>query len=345
MSSASIFPLTRTSVTRLSIDAIEALVARALRNAGACEASAQTTARALVDAEASGLAGHGLSRVALYCTHLREGRANGIARPTIAQSRAGGCLIDARGGLAFEAMALAGAEAMARAKTNGIAFVGVFNSHHAGAMGYHLQPLARAGLVGLGFTNSPAAINAWGGKRPLFGTNPIAACFPRPEASPLLIDLSLTEVARGKIMLYAEQGKPLPLGWAVDRDGRPTTDAKAALTGSLSAVGGAKGAMLALVVELLCCALTGAAFGFENGSFFEPGHPANIGQALLAIDPGALAGQRVYAERIETLIAAMLDDEDVRLPGARRDAALARARAEGLDVPDAQFAQISKLAS
>jgi (2R)-3-sulfolactate dehydrogenase (NADP+) len=306
---------------------------------------AQAAARALVEADAGGLAGHGLSRVALYCTHLRDGRADGTARPAVAHGRPGCCLIDACGGLAFEAMALAGDEAIARAKANGVAFVGVFNSHHAGAMGYHLQPLARAGLVALGFTNSPAAINAWGGKRPLFGTNPIAACFPRQDAPPLVIDLSLTEVARGKIMLYAEQGKPLPPGWAFDKQGQPTTDAKAALTGSLSAVGGAKGAMLALMVELLCCALTGAAFGFENDSFFEPGNHPDIGQALLAIDPGALAGTHAYAERIETLIDAMLADEEVRLPGARRDAALARARAEGIEVPDALFAQISKLAS
>jgi len=339
------FALTRIAVTRLSIDSVEPLVVRALRNAGACDAMAQATARALVDADASGLAGHGLSRVALYCKHLRERRADGTARPAVVASRSGCCLIDARGGLAFEAMVLAGGEAITRAKANGVAFAGVCNSHHAGAMGYHLLPIALTGLVALGFTNSPAAINAWGGKRPLFGTNPIAACFPRRDAAPLIIDLSLTEVARGRIMLYAEEGKPLPLGWAFDREGRPTTDAKAALTGSMSAVGGAKGAMLALVVELLCCALTGAAFGFENDSFFEPGNPPNIGHALLAIDPGALAGQSVFAERIETLLGAMLADDGVRLPGARRDAALARAHAEGIDVPDALFAQISALAS
>jgi (2R)-3-sulfolactate dehydrogenase (NADP+) len=263
----------------------------------------------------------------------------------VVQDRAGCCLIDARGGLAFEAMALAGEEATARAKSNGIAFVGVFNSHHAGAMGHHLLPLAQAGLVGIGFTNSPAAINAWGGKRPLFGTNPIAACFPRSQGTPIVVDLSLTEVARGKIMLFAEQGKPLPPGWAFDREGRPTTDAKVALTGSLTAVGGMKGAMLALVVELLCCALTGAAFGFENDSYFEPGNHPNIGHALLAIDPGALAGRGVYDSRIEALIDAMLVDEGVRLPGERRDSALAQTRAEGIDVPDALFTQISELAS
>lgn len=329
---------------KLSLDALEALVVRALRNAGACDAAAAATARALVDAEACGLAGHGLSRVGLYCIHLRDGRADGAARPVVAQDRGGCGLVDARGGLAFEALAIAGKEAIARAHAHGIAFVGVVRSHHAGAMGYHLQPLAAAGLVGFGFTNSPAAINAWGGRRPLFGTNPIAAAFPRPGASALIIDLSLTEVARGKIMLYAEQGKPLPPGWALDKQGQPTTDARAALTGSLSAVGGAKGAMLALVVELLCCALTGAAFGFENDSYFEPGNHPNIGHALLAIDPSALAGSSVYAERIEALVSAMLEDPGVRLPGARRDAALERARCEGLDVPDALHAQISRLA-
>lgn len=329
----------------VAIEEIESLVIRALRNAGASDAMASSTARALVDAESSGLAGHGLSRVALYCAHLREGRANGAATPIVAKDRAGCCLIDAGGGLAFEAMALASGEAVSRARQHGVAFVGVFNSHHAGAMGHHLLPLARAGLVGLGFTNSPAAINAWGGKRPLFGTNPVAACFPRSKASPLVIDLSLTEVARGKIMLYAEQGKPIPSGWALDREGLPTTDARAALTGSLAAVGGAKGAMLALLVELLCCALTGAAFGFENDSYFEPGNRPNIGHALLAIDPGALAGESAYASRIEVLIEAMLADDGVRLPGARRDAAQARARVDGIDVADALFEQLSRLAA
>jgi len=329
----------------ITLQELNLLTTRALSNAGACDAMAVATAQALVDADASGLASHGLSRLALYCTHLREGRANGQARPAVARSKGGCCLIDARGGLAYEAMALAGAEAIARAKSHGIAMAGVFNSHHAGAMGYHLLPLAQAGLVAMGFTNSPAAINAWGGKKPLFGTNPVAACFPRDQGSPLIIDLSLTEVARGKIMLYAEQGKPLPPGWAVDRDGKPTTDAKTALTGSLAAIGGAKGAMLALMVELLCCALTGAAFGFENDSYFEPGNHPNIGHAMIAIDPEALAGKRTYLDRIETLIQAMLADEGVRLPGSRRDSASARASAEGIDIPDALFAQISRLAA
>lgn len=305
---------------------------------------AAAAARALVDADASGLPTHGVSRLALYCAHLRAGRVRGDVRPDIARSHGGCCLIDAKGGLAYEAMALAGSEAIARARHSGIAFAGIRNSHHAGAMGYHLRPLAEAGMVGLAFTNSPAAINPWGGKRALFGTNPIAACFPRRTHEPLVIDLSLTEVVRGLIMLYAEQGKALPPGWALDRDGRPTTDARAALTGSLAPIGGAKGAMLALMVELLCCALTGAAFGFENDSYFEPGGPANIGHALLAIDPEALAGRAAYLGRIERLVEVMAAEALVRLPGARRHASREQAERDGVDISAALLAQITQLA-
>jgi (2R)-3-sulfolactate dehydrogenase (NADP+) len=186
---------------------------------------------------------------------------------------------------------------------------------------------------------------AWGGKRPLFGTNPIAAGFPRRSQPPLLIDLSLSAVARGKIMVAAREGKPIPEGWAVDKDGRPTTDAKAALEGSMLPAGGVKGAMLALTVELLVCALSGSAFGFESDSFFtEEGRPTRIGQAILAIDPAALAGKAVYEERIETLVDAMLGDEEVRLPGERRRLNRERAEREGLSVPPELLGKIRTLA-
>jgi (2R)-3-sulfolactate dehydrogenase (NADP+) len=247
--------------------------------------------------------------------------------------------------LAYEALALAGAEAVQRARALGIAYAAVTGSHHAGAMAYHLEAVSEAGMVGLAFSNSPAAINPWGGKRPLFGTNPIAAVFPRSRGAPLVIDLSLTEVVRGKIMLHAQEGKPIPLGWALDRDGKPTTDARAALTGSLAAIGGAKGAMLALMVELLCCALSGAAFGFENDSYFEPGNPASIGHGLLAIDPDALAGRERFMARMEALVEAMLADEGVRLPGSRRHEALTAAIANGIDVSDALLGQVRQLAA
>jgi (2R)-3-sulfolactate dehydrogenase (NADP+) len=332
---------------RFSIDELTQLATRVLEKAGAARAMAQAAAQALVAAEMEGLAGHGLSRAPLYAQHLREGRANGQAKIGIKSDKGATCLIDAGGGLAFEASALAADEAIKRARQFGVAFCGVTHSHHFGAAAYHLCPVAQADMVGLAFTNSPAAINAWGGRKPLFGTNPIAAIFPRRpgKGQPLIIDLSLTEVVRGKIMLYAKEGKPIPLGWAVDRDGKPTTDAQAALTGSLFAIGGAKGAMLALAVELLCVALTGAAFGYENDSYFEPGNKPCIGHAIVAIDPAALAGSEVYFERVETLVAAMLVDEGVRLPGERRHAAAIKARELGIELSEPVYRQLVALAA
>ena len=321
---------------RLSLAEAESRARAALEAAGANPRMAALTAAALVAAEAEGQSGHGLSRVAPYAAFLRNGRADGGAEPVIVAQRGGAVLVDARHGLAYPALALAIDEAAARAVAHGVAFAGITNSHHAGAMGLPVASLARRGLVALGFTNSPAAMPVPGGRRALLGTNPVAAAFPRAAADPLVIDMALSQVARGKIMVAAKEGRPIPEGWALDAAGQPTTDAKAALSGAMLAMGGTKGALLALVVELLCVALTGAAFGFEADSFFEEtGNRPRLGQAILAIDPGALAGQGVYLDRIEALLAAMAQDPDVRLPGSRRAALAARAAAEGVEVPTA----------
>ena len=318
------------------------LVSQALQNAGANVAMAESTARALVMAEAQGQAGHGLSRVAQYSTHLKNGRANGAAMPQVLRRKGAALVVDAQEGLAFPACDLAINEALAAAREHGVAFVGVVRSHHCGVVVDHLRAVAEAGMVGIGFANSPAAMPAAGGKHPIFGTNPVAAVFPRRGATPLMIDLSLSEVARGKLMVAAKEGRAIPAGWAVDAQGQPTTDPKAGLAGSMLPVGAAtspKGAMLALVVELLVTAVIGAQFGFEASSFFvDQGNRPGIGQAFIVIDPGALAGRDSFLDRVEVLVAEMLRDEDVRLPGARREALLQKALVEGIEVPDALVA-------
>src|SRR4051812_28872777 len=332
------------SAAKLAPAELERLMRAALRASGANEAMAAATARALVAAELQGIPSHGASRIPQYCGHLRNGRARGSAVPAVVRERGGACLVDAGGGLAFAACELAAREAITRARSHGVAFVSVTNSNHFGVAAGHLEPIAEAGLVGLAFGNSPAAMPAWGGKRALLGTNPVAAAFPRRDGPALSIDLSLSAVARGKIMVAARDGKPIPEGWALDAEGRPTTDAKAALGGSMLPAGGVKGAMLALVIELLACALSGAAFGFESDSFFTAeGRPTRIGQGFLAVDPGALAGQEIYLERVETLVAAMLEEEGVRLPGDRRRTQAANA-AKAVQVPSDLLARIRALA-
>ena len=333
----------------ISLEELRGLVAGALERAGANPAMAASTAAALVLAESQGIGSHGLSRVPQYSTHLRNGRVDGAARPRLLRAKGGAAVVDAAEGLAFPACALAVEEGIARAKEHGVAFVGVVRSHHAGVLVDHLRPAAAAGLVGLGFANSPAAMRAAGGRLAIFCTNPVAADLPSREGDPLMIDLSLSEVARGKVMVAAKEGRPIPLGWAVDREGRPTTDAKAALEGSMlpiGAVSSPKGAMLALVVELLVTALIGANFGFEASSFFvDEGNRPGIGQAFLIVDPGALGGSEVYLDRLEVLVREMLSDVGVRLPGARRESLRRRAEAEGLNVADAVLASLQGAAA
>jgi len=322
------------------------LAQRALSRAGANEVMAASTARALVAAEAQGLSSHGMGRIPQYALHLRNGRADGSAVPTIAKARGATLLVDAKSGLAFPACALAISEAVRLARDCGVAFAGVTNSHHFGVAAFHLVPVAASGMVGLAFGNSPAAMPAAGGKRPLFGTNPIAAIFPRRGQAPLSVDLSLSEAARGKVMVAARKGQAIPTGWALDREGRPTTDAKAALNGSMLPMGGTKGAMLALVVELLACALTGAAFGYEADSFFvDEGNRPRLGQAFLVIDPDALAGRGAYLDRVEALVAEILDDPGVRLPGYRRDALAATAARDGIDIAQGLADDLARLAA
>ncbi len=335
-------PAGRALMARIALEELHSLVAGALQRAGANPQMATSTAAALVLAEAQGIGSHGLSRVAQYAAHLRNGRVDGNALPRVVNERGGAAVIDAGGGLAFPACALAVAQAIERAGAHGVAFVGVVRSHHAGVLVDHLRGAAQAGMVGLAFANSPAAMPAAGGRHPVFGTNPMAAVFPRQDADPLMIDLSLSEVARGKVMVAAKAGQPIPAGWALDKNGQPTTDARAALEGSMlpiGAVSSSKGAMLALVVELLVTALIGANFGFEASSFFvDEGNRPGIGQAFVVIDPGALAGNSSYLQRIEVLVAEMLRDDGVRLPGARREALRRRAEAEGLEVADTLIA-------
>jgi (2R)-3-sulfolactate dehydrogenase (NADP+) len=333
------------AVAAIPVADLEGLAKRALERAGASLAMARCAAASLVAADSEGIASHGVSRVPLYCAQLRNGRVDGTAVPEVIRGDHAACLVDARTGMAFSACELAVNEAVRRAKQFGVSFAAVTNSNHFGVAAHHLRPVAEAGLVGLAFSNSPAAMPAWGGKRPLFGTNPIAAVFPRRSAPALVIDLSLSEVARGKIMVAAREGRAIPEGWALDKDGKPTTDPKAALEGSMLPAGGVKGAMLALTVELLVCALGGANFGYEADSFLtEEGRPSKVGQAFLVIDPGSLAGSEAFLDRVEALVAAMMEGTEVRLPGARRIANRELAARDGVRIPEDLAAKLRELA-
>jgi (2R)-3-sulfolactate dehydrogenase (NADP+) len=327
-----------------SLPELVALCTAALAACNTRPENAAEVAAALVAAEADGLQGHGLSRVASYAAQARSGKLDGHARPRVERIRAAALRVDAANGFAYPALSMA-IEALAELLPgSGIAAAAINRSHHFGAAGYHVERMAARGLIGLLVGNSPRAIAPWGGRSPLFGTNPIAFAAPRRQGSPLVIDMSLSKVARGKVMLAAKRGEAIPPDWALDADGRPTTDAEAALAGSMLAMGDAKGSALVLMVEILAAAVANANFGFEASSFFDAeGEPPGVGQFLLAIDADAFSGAQ-FDQRLECLLAAIVDQAGARLPGARRLARREQARRSGIDVDDVLYDEIKALA-
>lgn len=305
----------------------------------AAEEAARITARALVLAEIDGKYGHGLSRAADYAAQARSGKVDGMALPEYSRPKPAALHIDARGGFAYPALALAKKHLPETARAHGIAAAAVRRSHHCGVAGHHAEDLAESGCVALMFCNTPKAMPPFGGRAPLFGTNPVAFAAPVKDAPPLVIDLSSSAVARGKIMKAARAGESIPEGWAVDKNGEPTTDAKAALAGGMVPLGGAKGSALALMGEALAGALCGAAFGFEAESFFRAeGAPPNVGQFLLAVHSDCFAAD--FSARLAELLR-RAESDGARIPGGLRHEKRRRAAAEGVAVSAEWLKQIS----
>ncbi len=328
---------------QLSLGHLRQLVVNALKRHNTSEENAAAVARALVTAEADGLAGHGLSRLPSYCAQAASGKVDGHAVPVATRVADAAIRIDARHGFAFRALVLAVEELCRLTPKTGIAVAAVTHSHHCGAAGYHVEALAREGLVGLLFANTPRAIAPWGGKTGVFGTNPIAFAAPRKEKDPLVIDLSLSKVARGKIMVAKQRQESIPEGWALDSEGRPTTDPEAALSGTMLPMGNAKGAALVLMVEILAAALTGAHFGFEASSFFTAKEePPNVGQLLLALAPYPLSNDQFYS-RLEDLLETIRIQSNTRLPGDRRLKLRQKAYKDGVFLTHQQYKQLVSL--
>lgn len=327
---------------RLSPDAAEALVIETLKRCNTSPDNAAAVARALVAAELAGQAGHGLRRVPSYAVQALTGKVNGHAVPRLSQNRPGALSVDAMNGFAYPAMDLALDWLPGAARAQGIAAAGIYRSHHCGVAGLAVERLANAGVVGLLVANAPAAMAPWGGSTPLFGTDPIAFAAPIDGADPVVVDISLSKVARGKIMAAAQKGEDIPEGWALDTDGNPTTDAQAGLKGTMIPMGDAKGTALALMVEMLCAGLTGAHYGYQATSFFDgEGAPPGTGQLLIAIDaeafgPGATARFAALARMIEGM-------EGARLPGRRRQALAKDLRAKGIPADPDLMRQIEAL--
>lgn len=302
---------------KLTVSDIVAASDAALRAHGAGAWQAGEVAKAIGRAEATGNVICGLYYLESYCQQLVSGRVSGQVDPEVRRMRPGHVEVDAKLGFAQPAFAQGLPVATAAAGECGIALFSVTHAHTCTSLGYFTEQIAEAGMIGLGFTNASAIVAPPGGKSRVLGTNPIAVTIPGENGPAMHADFSTAAIALGKITMAKAAGENIPLGWAVDRDGNPTTDPAAALEGSLVSAAAYKGWALGLLVEFLAAGLTGCATSTETSAIKAPsGSPHNLAQTYILIDPAdRQVGLNDLAERIRDAIAS---DGDVRIPGSPR---------------------------
>lgn len=328
----------------LSEDALRAVVQQILVRNGCRAEVAAILAANCVAAERDGSVSHGLFRVDGYVSTLRSGWVDGAAVPVV-EDRAPGCLmVDAANGFTQVALAAARPAFVQKIRDNGIAMLGIRNSHHLAALWPDVEPFAEEGLIAIAMINSMTCSVPTGAKRPVFGTNPLAMAAPAGADGVLVFDMATTTTAHGDVQVARREGHMLPPGTGVDRDGNPTGDPAAILDGgALVPFGGHKGSLISMMVELLCAGLGGGNFSWE---FDWSGHPGattpHTGELFLGIDP-ARAGGLPFGLRAETLIAKLRDAGLDHFPGERRHRIRA-ARAEGIPVPAERMARLRALA-
>lgn len=307
----------------------------ALEREGVPPADAALAAETLVDAELEGQGSQGLSRFPMMLERLHSGSI--AARPEMTVHGDGAVRrLDAGNGLGQVAGARALDLAIDLARHYGTGLVAVRASNHLGALDFHVRRAAALGLIAVALSNTPPAMAPPGTGTRYLGTNPIAAAFPT-EGEPVVVDMGTSQVARGRVVEARQAGRSIPEGWAVDAEGRPTTDPTAALAGAMVPMGGDKGFALALLVEMLAAVLSGAAIGPQVGDRFKA--PTNFGHAFWVIDPDAAASG--FAARAQGVV----DDLHrlgARVPGDRRRAERARREREGIEVPEHLRAELER---
>ncbi len=334
----------------VSAESLERFVARIFRHAGCEEDGARDMASCLVQTNLWGIDSHGVIRVGKYLDRLGNGAMNG--KPQIATLRADKSLevLDADNGSGYVAGRAAMTRAIALAKQQNIGAVAIINSNHCGATALYARMALDHDMIGIAMTNVAPNMVMTGGSRPLTGNNPIAVAVPTFGEFPFVLDISLSAVAGGKLLVAAKNGEKIPVGWATDKDGRPTTDPKTGFEGFLLPLGGHKGFGLSLLVDILCGVITGGAFQHHLKSMYRyPNDPSNTAHLMIVMDPLVFMSKRQLQERmgefVETIKASPTWDPDAEmlLPGEIEHRAEQERLRTGIPMPAALYEELKEI--
>jgi LDH2 family malate/lactate/ureidoglycolate dehydrogenase len=334
----------------VAVEELERFVAELLAARGVASERAGAIAALMAKADRYGVATHGVARLGSYLARIDAGVMELDPAPRIVEERAATALLDAGNGWGQVAAGRAMRLAVEKATSAGIGAVSVANSNHFGVAGHYAEMATEAGCIGVAMTNASPAMAPFNAKVALLGTNPIAFGVPMAGDAPVILDMSSSLVARGKIRrAFKEGAERIPEGWAVDAEGRPTTDPAAALAGLLAPIGGAKGTGLALIIDILSGLLSGTGPTGEVANITDASRPSRTGHLLIAIDPDAFIGRGVFeaavaetGERIRAMEAA--DGGRVLLPGQLEHERAERIAADGVALPADVRAELDSLA-
>jgi len=332
-------------IRTLSYEQLTALLERIFLRAGASDFVAGILAHNCAACERDGSVSHGIFRMPGYVSSIASGWVDPRAEPVIEDVGPAFLRVDAMDGFAQPALAKASELAIEKTRNTGVAVLAVRNSHHFSALWPDVEPFAQNGLVAISMVNSFACAVPHGGRKPVFGTNPIAYAAPRAGGPPLVADLATSSMANGDVQIAAREGRALPRGYAVDADGNETTDPNAVLqSGALRTFGGHKGSAISLMIELLGAALTGGEFSFEvDWSAYPGAQTPHTGQFLLLIDPDRGREHR-FAARTEQLVTELFASGLDRLPGTRRYQRRREAEQNGIPIAASTLASLEQLA-
>ena len=335
----------------ISYEHLAAFCREILIQSGMPPTDAVIVADTLVEADLRGYETHGVMRLGMYLERVKRGVMKADAKVTTLQDAGAVTVLDGDNGFgqitAFRALEAAAL----KAGQFGIGAAAIRNGGHVGALGILVERIAMQKKIAILLANTNPIIAPWGGRQAELGNNPIGIGIPRDKEAPLLIDMALSITARGKIILAARDNKPIPPGWAIDVNGRPTTDAAQALLGTVLPMAMHKGYALALAFEILSGVLTGASFGRDVGFLMPPDYtkPLGMGHLAIVLDVETFMPYQIFAERLEVLVERIVSsppaDEDIpiRLPGDGSDARRRKYMAEGISLSRATWEELWKL--